>query len=112
MSLYYRGEAGFGTYLGGILSLIATMFFTMFIGMQLYSWMFQPSYNQSISVSYLNKQEKTIYDIPMTSFLPTVRVARLDENFMSFDYNNRTDWDIYYTLTKTCNKRNTMTAFN
>ena len=98
VSLNYRGDSGFGTILGGTLSLIATLFFTMFIGIQLYSWMFQPSYNQSFGVEYLNKREKTVYEIPMTSFLPTVGVARLDENYEPFDFNNRTDWFIEYTL--------------
>ena len=78
VSLNYRGDSGFGTILGGILSLIGTLFFTMFIGIQLYTWMFKPSYSQSFGVKYLNKQEKTVYDIPMTSFLPTMAVARLD----------------------------------
>jgi len=99
VSLNYRGEAGFGTILGGILSLVATVFFTMFIGMQMYSWMFQPSFNQSFGVSYLNKREKTVYDIPMSSFMPTVGIARLDDNYEPIDFNNRTDWFILYTLT-------------
>jgi len=72
VSLNYRGESGFGTILGGLLSLIVTVFFTMFIGLQMYSWTFTPSYNQSYSVSYLNRKDKNVYDIPIKSFMPTV----------------------------------------
>ena len=75
VSLNYRGESGFGTILGGLLSLIVTVFFTMFIGLQIYSWMFKASYNQSYSVSYLNRKDKNVYDIPITSFMPTVTVV-------------------------------------
>jgi len=45
VSFNYRGSSGFGTILGGTLSLITTLFFSTFIFLQLYAWMFQPSFS-------------------------------------------------------------------
>ena len=94
----YRGEAGFGTIIGGFLSLVFNAFFLLFIFIQLYSWLFQASFNQSLSVTYLDNSEKTIYDIPATSFLPTCAVATFGRDGRIADANNRTDWSISYQI--------------
>ena len=46
VSLNYKGSSQFGTITGGCLSVCTTIFFAIFIVVQLYSWLFQPSYNQ------------------------------------------------------------------
>jgi len=40
VNLHHKGESGFGTILGGCLSMLATLFFTLFIFVQLYGWAF------------------------------------------------------------------------
>ena len=45
VSLHYKGSEGYGTCLGGFFSLLGTIFFTLFTFMQLYAWIFVPSYN-------------------------------------------------------------------
>jgi len=39
-----------------------------------------------------------IFEVPTTSFLPTVAIARLDDNFKPFDFNNPDDWFIQFTM--------------
>ena len=46
VSLNYKGSSQFGTITSGCLSVCTTIFFAIFIVVQLYSWLFQPSYNQ------------------------------------------------------------------
>ena len=39
-----------------------------------------------------------VYEVPTTSFLPTVAIARLDDDFKLFDFNNLDDWLIQFTM--------------
>ena len=75
MSLNFRGSTQFGTIIGGCFSLALTIFFALFIGMQLFAWLFQPSYNDSFSVGYLSREAYTTYDIPVSQFLPTFAIV-------------------------------------
>ena len=75
VSLNYRGNASFGTVLGGICSLLATLFFSAFILVQMYAWLFQPSYNQSVEKTYLNRNANSTYSVPIQSFLPTFTIG-------------------------------------
>ena len=45
VKINYKGNAGYGTILGGIFSLLVSLFFTVFISAQVYGWLFEPSYN-------------------------------------------------------------------
>ena len=45
VSINFKGKSGFGTMLGGIISLIVTLFVALFVIVQLYAWLFSPSYN-------------------------------------------------------------------
>ena len=65
VSLNYRGSSKYGTVFGGVCSLLASWFFTLFIAMQLYAWAFQPSYSQTSSIGYLDRQQNETYQIPV-----------------------------------------------
>ena len=58
--------------------MLATAFFTLFIGVQLFAWIFTPQFNQGVEVGYLARTANETYEIPISSFLPTVAVV---ENF-------------------------------
>ena len=99
VALNYRGSAQFGTMLGGCVSLITGIFFGVFIICQVFTWIFDPNYNQQISVSYLERFADA-YDIPITSFLPTVAIC---DNFKKpnvtreeYTYNDPTLWEIKF----------------
>ena len=100
ININYRGSSGFGTIPGGVLSLLATLFFTFFMGIQLYSWAFQPSYDQIYGVNYLDKQKLISYTIPVKKFVPTflIRTNGKDEDDESGTeyYNNQTAWDAMF----------------
>ena len=92
VSLNYRGTSAYGTIYGGVCSLIATLFFTFFTVIQLYAWIFQPSYSQTTSIGYLGREEDKPYEIPVQRFLPTFAIATeiYDESYtLSF---NNPDW--------------------
>ena len=75
VSLNYKGSAQYGTIVGGCLSLCTTIFFVAFIGIQMYTWLFKPNYNEAISVGYLPRKNPTAYEVPVTQFLPTFAVV-------------------------------------
>ena len=55
VSLNYKGSAQYGTILGGCLTICTTVFFTIFIGVQMYAWLFKPSYNETLGVEYIGR---------------------------------------------------------
>ena len=55
VSLNYKGSSQYGTITGGCLSLCTTIFFTLFIAVQLYACFFAPSYNQEVTIGFLSK---------------------------------------------------------
>ena len=79
MTLNYKKESGFGTVIGGFFSLINTIFFTLFIMVQLYALVFKPSYSQVTAVNYLTKDQAHKYDISMHDFLPTLTALYIDD---------------------------------
>ena len=91
----YKKNAGYGTVLGGCCSLILTIFFAIFIGIQFYAWMFKPSYSESINRGYLPRNSNETYTISTTDFLPTVMIM---DSFLEFsdpsNYNNPENWKI------------------
>ena len=96
VTLNYRGSAQFGTMLGGCVSLIAGMFFASFVIVQLFTWIFDPNYNQQVAVSYLGRGDDA-YDIPTSSFLPTFAICdNFNEEGVTADtytFNDPTLWD-------------------
>ena len=48
ISLNYRGDSGYGTILGGCLSLSLSLFIAAFSLMQAFAWAFEPDYNQTV----------------------------------------------------------------
>lgn len=46
----------------------------------------------------MEKTDPIVYEVPTTSFLPTVAIARLDDDFKPFDFNNQDDWFIQFTM--------------
>ena len=96
VALNYRGSAQFGTMLGGCVSLVTGLFFATFVICQLFTWIFDPNYDQQVAVSYLDRKADA-YDIPITSFLPTFAVCdnynvpgATDE---TYTYNDPTLWN-------------------
>ena len=65
VSLNYRGSTGFGTILGGCCSMFYSIVFAVFIVIQLYAWMFEPYYSESINVAYLDRASAQVYDVPL-----------------------------------------------
>ena len=74
VTLNYRGSAQFGTMLGGFVSLHTGMFFAIFVIFQMFTWIFDPNYNQQVAVSYLARGDDA-YVIPISSFLPTFAIC-------------------------------------
>ena len=96
VALNYRGSAQFGTMLGGCVSLFASMFFGVFVIVQLFTWIFDPNYDQQVALSYLGGGADA-YDIPTSTFLPTFSIC---DNFNesgateeTYTFNDSTLWD-------------------
>ena len=81
VSLNYRSNASFGTILGGVLSVITTLFFTAFTGLCIYTWAFLPQFNQTFTQSYLQRKSDTIsrsrckYFCQRSAFIALLRMA-------------------------------------
>ena len=97
VSLNYRSNASFGTILGGVLSVITTLFFTAFTGLCIYTWAFLPQFNQTFTQSYLQRKSDTIYTVPMQIFLPTVSVYSFAEDGEVY-VNNSTYFTFYWSV--------------
>mmetsp|Transcript_32533 Transcript_32533/g.40315 ORF Transcript_32533/g.40315 Transcript_32533/m.40315 type:complete len:145 (+) Transcript_32533:3-437(+) len=78
--LNYKGEGGYGTILGGCMSIIVNTFSFFFIIMQLYAWFFKPSFNKTAATNYLSRKTSELYTIPLTSFLPTFGIISFGED--------------------------------
>lgn len=90
----YRGSSAEGTLLGGCFSLIATIFFGLFIGLQLFSWMTFDSYESTDSINYLSREANQTYEVPTTNYLPAFAIfdnAR-DLNLRDATINNSDNW--------------------
>lgn len=60
------------------MSLLVNTFSAMFILGQFYGFIFQPSYNQNVSTSYLSKHEAEPYTVPIKTFLPSFAILAID----------------------------------
>ena len=74
ISLNYRGSSGFGTILGGCLSLALSIFVAGFMGLQCFAWAFQSSYSQSFEKTYLQRRSSETYEISAQQFLPSAAI--------------------------------------
>ena len=72
--LHYKGMSGYGTALGGCMSLIVNTFAMIFILGQFYGFLFRPSYNQTIATSYISKNDAEVYTVPLKTFLPVFAI--------------------------------------
>ena len=63
---------------GGACSFFLTLFFTLFLGMQLYAWLFQPNYNEQLNRGFLPHKSNETYVMPTTDFLPAIAVFTLN----------------------------------
>ena len=97
----YKGSSGYGTIMGGCISLVVTTFTFVFIGIQLYALVFEPSYNQNESVDYLSRTSAEVYEVPIRSFIPSFGYF-IENDSGERSYNPReileikwimTDWD-------------------
>ena len=76
--------------------MIATIIFTLFTFIQLYSWFFTTSYNQSSYLKFLQHGDSETYKIQTQFFLPTVAFIDLE----SMQLNNQTKYDTGYRIVK------------
>ena len=63
-----------GTCLGGLCSLSYRVFFTLFILMQLYAWMYIPTIDMVITEDYIDLVDREAYEITLDHFLPMVGI--------------------------------------
>ena len=88
VTLNHRGRAGFGTMLGGCLSMLTWLIFLVFTGLQLYLWWFKPDYAATHKTSYLPKLNPEIYTIETTEYMPTIMVMSLNHATGTVTYND------------------------
>ena len=72
IGLKHRGEMSHGTTLGGCLSLVLSLFITLFMLAQGVGWYMEPSFAQTRSKTFSDKAE--IYTIPTTHFMPVLQI--------------------------------------
>ena len=75
INFFYQGSTTQGTLLGGCLSCCASVFFFMFVCVQLYAWAFEPDYNEQYMFHYIDSDATEMYEIPTQKFLPTVAIC-------------------------------------
>ena len=85
VSLNYKGSSGFGTILGGCLSVIVTLFFTIFVSIQIFAWLFKPSFSQTFAVEYLPRKSNTTFTVPLKEFIPSFSVYNYDTDVETYD---------------------------
>ena len=68
--------------------------------MQLYAWLFNPSFNESIAIKYLDQDATDVYDIPVRDFLPALAVCdSFEESVVNGDItncNNLDHWNVKF----------------
>ena len=76
---------------------MTSVFFTLFIGIQFYAWVFVPEYNQSLSTTYLSRDSVEPYTVPFSLFLPTFVIINEadmsynDESLFDFGFRQQID---------------------
>ena len=81
---------------GGFFSLLASAFFTLFVGVQLWAWMFAPKYNQALEKNFVSRGEEESYTVLTSLFLPIVGVVMTPnvDDESQYDFNNLEYFDI------------------
>ena len=86
VSLNYRGDTVSTTNLGGLCSLIATSFFTLYFFTAIYAWAFHPDFQQNQTVTYLSKEDAEEYSISVRDFLPTFYIETNIDGDLYWNY--------------------------
>ena len=100
INFFYRGATAQGTFVGGCISCCASIFFAIFVIIQLSAWLFYPDFNELMSVKYLDKGSAVLYEIPIESFLPTITIC--DDYKKAIEYgdssicNDPDHWSIHF----------------
>ena len=79
--------------------MLTTIFFTLFITLQVFGWILRPTYEETISLSYIPFDQAEKYTIQNSEFLPFFVIV---ENALQFDkekyiYNSDDNW-LYYWI--------------
>ena len=87
----------------------------MFVCIQLYAWIFNPSFFESTEAFYLERDANVMYEVPTRNFLPTIAVC---DNYSdaqlgnTANCNNMEHWVIYFTQTTLTGARKKIDAVN
>ena len=87
----YRGDSGYGTFFGGICSLIVTLIAGAFIFIQLFGLVFEPDYNQQLTTLYYTN-ELVEYTMQPGDYLPTFLIYSRETQ----DFNDADSFEFYY----------------
>ena len=98
-----NGATTIGTVCGGILSIIANIFFIWFLLAQIFVWVYEPDYNMDSSARYLPREqgEEDMFTVPIHKLMPTFTIV--DNIFEPQDqwiYNDKSRWDFQYVQVK------------
>ena len=72
--IHHKKSTGYGTVLGGTCSLIVSTGFSMFVIIQILTWLIKPTYNQTIETGFITRKANTAYDVPLNQFLPAYKL--------------------------------------
>ena len=96
----YKKKTGYGTVLGGTCSLMLTIFFALFMGIQFFAWLFKPDFNQQTNRGYIPRGNNETYTIKTSDFLPGLIVLQnYDQSEENWDVNNQTNWNVTWIQT-------------
>ena len=90
--LHYKGNKGVGTVLGGACSFMIMVFFTIFIGFQIFAFIFEADYSSETRYSYLSLDNEDSYIISTKEFLPSVAIYGPDYDATNIDENWIVRW--------------------
>ena len=96
VTLNYKGRSGFGTILGGCLTILTWLFFLTFTSFQLYFWVADPNIKSNVKVSYLDRASPSAYTIPTTAFMPTVTIRSKNKLTEDVTYNDGSLWQFFW----------------
>ena len=87
-----HGATTLGTIVGGIITIVWSAFFFMFIAAQLYIWFVEPSYTQSSELSFLTQAltDEDKYTVPLHKLMPAFTIIDFStEPLVNWVYNDR-----------------------
>ena len=91
--LHYKGGKGFGTVLGGCCSFIIMAFFTLFVGFQIFAFIFEADYSSETRYGYLSLNNENSYVVSTKEFLPSVAILGPDYDAAT---NIDENWSVYW----------------